>query len=229
MIRSLRALMVLLERSLGSISPNHWKLQKDRKSLTEGDSVFFDRTDIVMKKMVTDPSEKGKCVPTKYNLGTVRMLYWRFKAETRAVCSLEWFKQNIPFNVVCPKPNNLGTCLCATCINPEIKLNASANFTKNPSLLWDERKSYDSIDCLISHIMAVDGEQRTILHNEWQKLEVTRNGRVRKALQRKTKVSRKVPVQESLSQLKKKLVKELLFAERSPYQNSLAVQCIQGS
>ena len=48
-------------------------------------------------------------------------------------------------------------------------------------------------------------------------LWVARNGRVKKALQRKTKVSRKVPVQERLSQLKEKLVKELLFAERSPY------------
>ena len=87
--------------------------------------MFFDRTDIVktcpdMKKMVADPSEKGKCVPTQYHLGTIRMLHWRFEAETRAVWSLEWFRQNIPFNTVCPKPNNWGTCLCATCINPEI-------------------------------------------------------------------------------------------------------------
>ena len=65
--------------------------------------MFFDRTDIVktcpdMKKMVADSSEKGNCVSTQYHLGTIRMLHRRFEAKTRPVCSLEWFRQNIPFN-----------------------------------------------------------------------------------------------------------------------------------
>ena len=73
--------------------------------------MFFYRTDIVktcpdMKKMVADLSERGKCVPTQYHLGTIRMLHWRFEAETKAVCSWEWSGQNIPFYVACPKPNN---------------------------------------------------------------------------------------------------------------------------
>ena len=152
-----------------------------------------------------------KRAPARYRLGRIRMLHWKFEAETGVVCSLEWLRQNIPFDVVCPKPNDWSTYLCATCINPEMKLDALANFTKDPSLRWDEGKSYDSTDCLISHIKAVDDEQRTILYNEWQRIEVTRTGRMKEASQRKINVSRKVPVQEKLSQLKKKLVKELLL------------------
>ena len=90
--------------------------------------MFFDMTDIVKtcpdkKKMVAEPPEKKKCVSTQYHLGTIRMLHWRFETETRAICSLKHFRQTTLFNAVCPKPNNWGTCLCATCINPEIKLN----------------------------------------------------------------------------------------------------------
>ena len=106
-----------------------------------------------------------------------------------------------------------------------MKLDALAYFTRDPPLCWDEGKFYDSIDYLISKIKSIDDERRTILYNEWQRIEMTGTGRMKKALQRKTKVSRKVPVQEKF----KKLVKKLLFAERLPYQSSLVVQGIQGS
>ena len=101
--------------------------------------MFFDRTGIVktcpdLKRMFADPSEKGKYVPNQYHLGTIRMLHWRFEAGARAVCSLEWSRQNIPFNFVCPKRNNWDICLYATCIKRETKQNALANFIKNPSL-----------------------------------------------------------------------------------------------
>ena len=59
-------------------------------------------------------------------------------------------------------------------------------------------KSYDFTDCLISHIKAVDDELRTILYNEWQRIKATKTVRVKKVSQRKTKFSRKVPVQEKL-------------------------------
>ena len=60
--------------------------------------MFFNMTDIVKtcpdkKKMVAEPPEKRKCISTHYHLGTIRMLHWRFETETRAVCSLERFRQ----------------------------------------------------------------------------------------------------------------------------------------
>ena len=68
-----------------------------------------------------------------------------------------------------------------------MKLDALANFIKEPSLHWNEEKSYDFTDCLISHIKAVDDELRTILYNEWQRIKATKTVRVKKASQRKTK------------------------------------------
>ena len=57
---------------------------------------------------------------------------------------------------------------------------------------------------------AVDETDRLILYNEWQRVEVVRAGRVSKASKRTHKVSRKVPAQEKVAILKKKLIKELL-------------------
>ena len=47
-----------------------------------------------------DPSERGKQIPAWYLLGKIRMLHWRFEAEKGAVCSLEWFRKNTPFDIV---------------------------------------------------------------------------------------------------------------------------------
>ena len=91
--------------------------------------LFFDRADVAKpclgtKCMVRDLSDIGKHVPVRYRFGTIKTLHWRFEAETGTVCSLEWFRQNIPFVVVRPRPNDWGNGLCAQCINPEMKLDA---------------------------------------------------------------------------------------------------------
>ena len=67
---------------------------------------------------------------------------------------MECFRQNIPFYVVCPKPNDWGMHLCVHCINPEMNLEALANLTKDASFHWEDRKSYDDIDGLIERIKA---------------------------------------------------------------------------
>ena len=127
--------------------------------------MFFDRKDIAKP-----------CPDTKRMVGNAHLLGIDWGEYECYTGGLEWLRQNISFHVVCPKPNDWSTCSCTTCINPETKMDALANFTKDPSLRWDEGKSYDSTDCLISYIKAVDDEQRTILYNEWQKTEVTRTG-----------------------------------------------------
>ena len=73
--------------------------------------MFCDRTDIAKprpntKRMVVDPSGRGKQIPVWYGLETIQMLHWRFEAEKGVVCSLEWFRKNTPFCTACPKPNN---------------------------------------------------------------------------------------------------------------------------
>ena len=125
-----------------------------------------------MKRMVANPSARWKHAPAWYCLRKTRLPHWRFEAETGAFCSLEWFR-NIPFDVVCPRRIDWDNCLCATCINSEMKLDAFANFAKDLSLCWDEG-AYDSTDWVIFHIEAVDYP-----YNEWQRIEVMKTGRVR--------------------------------------------------
>ena len=85
------------------------------------------------KKIVPHLFEKGEKVPARYRLGTIKMLHFSFEAETGVKCSLECFRQNIHFYLICPKPNDWGTSLCVRCINPEMKLKTLTNLTKDTS------------------------------------------------------------------------------------------------
>ena len=80
--------------------------------------VFFERQEVARtcpdtKKMVPHPFKMGEKIPAQYHLGTIKMLHFSFEAETGVKCSLECSRQNIPFYVVHPKPNDWGMSLCA--------------------------------------------------------------------------------------------------------------------
>ena len=137
------------------------------------------------------------------------MFHFSFEAETGAKCSLQCFRQNISFYVVLSKPNDWGTCLCVHCINPEIKLEAFANLPKDTSFHWEDGKSYEDIDGLVERIKATNID-KTIMCNEWQRVEQERTSSAKACSKQKTKVIKKVTVQEKVSILKKKLIKELL-------------------
>ena len=103
----------------------------------------------------------------------------------------------------------VGVCLCVHCINPEMKLEALANLTKDTSFHWEDGKSYKDIDGLVERIKATNID-KMIMYNEWQRIGQERTSSVKVCFMRKVKVSRKVTVQEKVSILKKKLNKELL-------------------
>ena len=140
------------------------------------------------KKMVPHPFEKGEKVPARYCLGTIRMLHFSFEAETGVKCSLERFSQNIPLYAVHSKPNDWGTCLCAYCINPKMKLEALANLTKGTSFHWEDGKSSRDIDGLVERIKATNID-KTIMYNQWQRVEKERTSSAKACSKRKTKVS----------------------------------------
>ena len=61
--------------------------QKKETPLQKEIWMFYRKTEIARpclntQRMVADPSERGKRVPARYHLGTMRVLYWRFEAET---------------------------------------------------------------------------------------------------------------------------------------------------
>ena len=87
-------------------------------------------------------------------------------------------------NVMKPNPNYWGTCLCATCLNPEIKLEALSKLTKCSDLIWNDILDYQNIDSLVKKVQELAFD-KPISFSEWQKVEV-KDGK------KKKKVSRKV-------------------------------------
>ena len=86
---------------------------------------------------------------------------------------MECFRQNIPFYIVHPKSNDWDACLCVHCINPEMKLEALANLTKDTSIHWEDGKSYENIDRLVERIKATNID-KMIMYNEWHRVEQER-------------------------------------------------------
>ena len=51
-------------------------------------------------------------------------------AEYNVECHYSTFCSYVPTNIVKPRPQDWGTCLCMTCLNPELKLEALKKFDK---------------------------------------------------------------------------------------------------
>ena len=78
--------------------------------------------------------ENSICVPdkkvkegTRYRLASLEMLHMKYLSECTSVdeeVSYSHFTRLIPGNIIKPKPESWGTCLCMPCINTELKVSA---------------------------------------------------------------------------------------------------------
>ena len=180
---------------IGVSISNPYEISQENDTLLQRERLFFERQEMVRacpdtKKMVPHPFEKGEKVPARYLLGTIKMLHFSFEAETGVKCSLECFRQNIIFYLLCPKPNDWGTILCVHCINSEMKLEALANLTKDTSFHLEDGKSYEDIDGLVERIKATNID-KMIMYNEWQRVEQERTSSAKACSKRKTFQSKK--------------------------------------
>ena len=57
----------------------------------------------------------------KYRLLPLKELHEKFMSD-EVECSYTQFTRCVPINSIKPKPEDWGTCLCVTCLNPELKL-----------------------------------------------------------------------------------------------------------
>ena len=69
-------------------------------------------------------------------------------------------------HIMKPSPNDWGTCLCRTCLNPEIKLEALPKILNNTSFKWDDTNDYNDIKDLIKRIDQLKCE-KLITFSEW--------------------------------------------------------------
>ena len=76
-------------------------------------------------------SKKG----LRYRLLSLKDLHLKFSLELSDIeCSYETFTRFIPEIIIKPKPEDWGTCLCMTCLNPELKLEAIKRTISNVTL-----------------------------------------------------------------------------------------------
>ena len=68
-------------------------------------------------------------------------------------CCYEKFTRNTPFYITRPKPDDWGTCLCAMCLNPELKLKALATHLNESSFTYRNGIEATDINLLILKIV----------------------------------------------------------------------------
>ena len=178
-------------------------------------SSFFERDDVTRvcpdrQKVATDPSDPERKVPLRYRMAYLKTLHLKFVAECELSCSYETFTRNVPFNVRKPSASDWGTCLCATCLNPELKLEKLPKLKKIEEGLQenmdDEKfaKLIQNIESLQEIEKAVDTDvEEEITFPEWQKVENP------KSKKKGSKISRKVQSTLKMSRFIKLLVNEL--------------------
>ena len=96
-------------------------------------------------KFMLDNQNSFEC-PDKKNDGicfrrdTLEILHERFMMETLIECSLRSFTRYIPPSIKKPKPEDWGTSLCKTCLNPELKVEA----LKLPDITLNKLLDFDN-------------------------------------------------------------------------------------
>ena len=63
----------------------------------------------------------------RYQLTNLHVLHEKFLAEYKVDCLYSNFCKLVPSNIVKPKPQDWGTCLCMSCLNPQLKMEALCN------------------------------------------------------------------------------------------------------
>ena len=79
-------------------------------------------------------------------LDYLHVLHEKFLSEYQVECSYSHFCKLVPNDIVGPKPQDWGSCLCQTCLNPQLKMEALRNVSKSlfveteKLIIYDESK-----------------------------------------------------------------------------------------
>ena len=111
--------------------PNHLQNKRNLALVIKN---FFQRPDVVqicpdVKKKTKNPSNSQESNQINYQSGHFKTLHKKFISETKLECAYSMFTR-IPYYVRKPGPTDWETCLCMTCVNPEMKLEKLYHFKK---------------------------------------------------------------------------------------------------
>ena len=115
------------------------------------------------KKRVEDfmlSDSNSICVPdtkvkagTRYRLSSLELLHLTFLSECDSVddeISYPHFTKVVPENIIKPKPESWGTCLCMPCINTELKVSA---VNKNVTPCGIDHLDDDALDIVCNELV----------------------------------------------------------------------------
>ena len=89
---------------------------------------------------MTCPDKKKEKL--RYRLDYFHVLHKKFLSEYQVECSYSHFCKLVP-NDVRPKPQDWETCLCQTCLNPQLKMEALHNVDKSLFVETEKLIKYD--------------------------------------------------------------------------------------
>ena len=119
----------------------------------------------------------------RYRLNHLTVLHQQFKIETETDIDSVTFCRHIPDNIKKPNHDSWGTCLCVTCLNPQLKFEKLQHLKSRHPLV---KTVLDRYSCDISEVVKNDGgteelkkelmklytEKFNVTYSEWQKKKV---------------------------------------------------------
>lgn len=149
------------------------KLRLDKVSIGTGrKSILQTKVEAFLlndENTVIVPDIKKSKKGIRYRLLSLSDLHQKFLGDEDIECSYSQFSRCVPDNIVKPRPEDWGTCLCIFCLNPELKLESIKRTLGNVSIthndLINEEKQND-INELYNQVKSSDKQFEYL---EWVK------------------------------------------------------------
>lgn len=124
-----------VRREIGINLSNKVSYGSNKSKVAKEIEKFFDQDDVTRicpdkKAVMKNPDDKTEKVPARYRLSSLSFLHKKFVAQTDEQCDYTTFTRHVPYYVSKPSPQSWGTCICGTCLNPELKLKALSSKLK---------------------------------------------------------------------------------------------------
>ena len=136
--------------------------------IEESIHTFFKQDDVTRicpdkKAVITNPENKEEQMPAHYRLSSLSFLHKKFTLQQGSQCVYSTFMRHVPYYVIKPSPQSWGTCMCGTCLNPELKLVALSQKLKDQPISDAEDLSTETIPIILENL--------AIMRSQWKQEE----------------------------------------------------------
>ncbi|CAL4159016.1 unnamed protein product, partial [Meganyctiphanes norvegica] len=98
---------------------------------------------------------------------TLEDLHQKFVVDEELECSYPQFTRHVPGYIIKPKPEDWGTCLCKTCLNPELKLAVIKKTLPEISIEFQDLKKEECKDAINNMYNVIKESNKTYEYLEW--------------------------------------------------------------